>query len=160
MRSVINSTSEPASRMPTVSRPDVIRVVLADDHLVVRAGLKALLGAAPDIDVVGEATNGRDALALIDRLAPHVAILDLDMPQRMERQIGLIIFAEDDAARSTGELATEDLLRQPVTFVREGDSVADRRSKAGEKIEGVLRAVGRRRGEQDQGLTDCHRVYA
>lgn len=81
MSSVINSTSWPASRMPTVSRPDVIRVVLADDHLVVRAGLKALLGAAQDIDVVGEATNGRDALAVIERLAPHVAILDLDMPQ-------------------------------------------------------------------------------
>jgi DNA-binding NarL/FixJ family response regulator len=64
-----------------VSRPDVIRVVLADDHLVVRAGLKALLGASKDIEVVGEATNGRDAVALIERLAPHVAVLDLDMPQ-------------------------------------------------------------------------------
>ena len=71
----------PASRMPPVSRPDVIRVVLADDHLVVRAGLKALLGATKDIQVVGEATNGRDAIALIERLAPHVAVLDLDMPQ-------------------------------------------------------------------------------
>jgi DNA-binding NarL/FixJ family response regulator len=60
---------------------DVIRVVLADDHLVVRAGLKALLGATKDIMVVGEATNGRDALALIERLAPQVAVLDLDMPQ-------------------------------------------------------------------------------
>jgi DNA-binding NarL/FixJ family response regulator len=73
--------SWPASRMPPVSRPDVIRVVLADDHLVVRAGLKALLGATKDIEVVGEATNGRDAIALIERLAPHVAVLDLDMPQ-------------------------------------------------------------------------------
>lgn len=65
----------------TVARPDVIRVILADDHLVVRAGLKALLGTAKDIEVVGEATNGRDALALVERLAPHVAVLDLDMPQ-------------------------------------------------------------------------------
>src|SRR4051812_47668574 len=70
----------PAPGMP-ISRPDVIRVVLADDHLVVRAGLKALLGASKDIEVVGEATNGRDALTLIERLAPHVAVLDLDMPQ-------------------------------------------------------------------------------
>jgi DNA-binding NarL/FixJ family response regulator len=76
-----NPDSWPASRMPPVSRPDVIRVVLADDHLVVRAGLKALLGATKDIVVVGEATNGRDAIALIERLAPHVAVLDLDMPQ-------------------------------------------------------------------------------
>src|SRR6476646_10293368 len=71
----------PASRMPAVSRPDVIRVILADDHLVVRAGLKALLGATKDIEVVGEATNGRDAISLIQRLAPDVAVMDLDMPQ-------------------------------------------------------------------------------
>jgi two-component system, NarL family, response regulator NreC len=71
----------PASRMPKTSPPDVIRVILADDHLVVRAGLKALLGATKDIEVVGEATNGRDAIALIDRVSPHVAVLDLDMPQ-------------------------------------------------------------------------------
>ena len=64
-----------------MSRPDVIRVILADDHLVVRAGLKALLSTSKDIEVVGEASNGRDAVALVDRLAPHVAVLDLDMPQ-------------------------------------------------------------------------------
>src|SRR3954470_1635620 len=67
--------------MAPKARPDVIRVILADDHLVVRAGLKALLGASKDIEVVGEATNGRDALTLIERLAPHVAVLALDMPQ-------------------------------------------------------------------------------
>jgi DNA-binding NarL/FixJ family response regulator len=64
-----------------MSRPDVIRVILADDHLVVRAGLKALLSTSKDIEVVGEASNGRDAIALIERLSPHVAVLDLDMPQ-------------------------------------------------------------------------------
>jgi len=67
--------------MSPAARPDVIRVILADDHLVVRAGLKALLGASKDIEVVGEATNGRDAVALVGQLAPHVAVLDLDMPQ-------------------------------------------------------------------------------
>ncbi|MDB4917499.1 MAG: response regulator receiver [Gemmatimonadetes bacterium] len=63
------------------AKPDVIRVILADDHLVVRAGLKALLGVSKDIEVVGEATNGRDALALVERLHPHIAVFDLDMPQ-------------------------------------------------------------------------------
>src|SRR3954465_14154555 len=71
----------PSSRAGMSSAPDVIRIVLADDHLVVRAGLKALLGATKDIEVVGEATNGRDAIALIARESPHVAVLDLDMPQ-------------------------------------------------------------------------------
>ncbi|HKH91898.1 MAG TPA: response regulator transcription factor [Gemmatimonadaceae bacterium] len=59
---------------------DPIRIILVDDHLVVRAGLKALLAGVPDIRIVGEAANGRDALALIDRVAPDVAVLDLDMP--------------------------------------------------------------------------------
>jgi DNA-binding NarL/FixJ family response regulator len=67
--------------MSPTTRPDVIRVVLADDHLVVRAGLKALLGVTKDIEVVGEATNGRDAIALVERLTPDVAVFDLDMPQ-------------------------------------------------------------------------------
>jgi DNA-binding NarL/FixJ family response regulator len=74
------TTTEANTGMP-LTRPDVIRVILADDHLVVRAGLKALLGATKDIEVVGEATNGRDALALVERLQPHIAVLDLDMPQ-------------------------------------------------------------------------------
>jgi len=58
---------------------DLIRVVLADDHAVVRAGLKAVLGAAPDIEVVGEAGNGREALVLADKLKPDVIVMDLSM---------------------------------------------------------------------------------
>jgi DNA-binding NarL/FixJ family response regulator len=58
---------------------DQIRVVLADDHAIVRAGLKAILGAARDIAVVGEASNGRDAVALAARFHPHVVVMDLTM---------------------------------------------------------------------------------
>jgi DNA-binding NarL/FixJ family response regulator len=57
-----------------------IRIVLTDDHLDERVGLKARLAGASDLQVVGEAANGRDALALITRLAPEVAVLDFDMP--------------------------------------------------------------------------------
>ncbi|AHG89457.1 response regulator receiver [Gemmatirosa kalamazoonensis] len=60
---------------------DVIRVVLADDHAIVRAGLKAVLSSAKDIQVVGEASNGREAVAMIERLNPHVVVMDLDMPE-------------------------------------------------------------------------------
>ena len=58
---------------------DLIRVVLADDHAVVRAGLKAVLGTAKDIDVVGEANNGREAVALAERFKPDVIVMDLSM---------------------------------------------------------------------------------
>lgn len=57
-----------------------IRVVLADDHGVVRAGLRALLEAQPDIAVVGEAADGRGAVELTRRQCPTVVIADLSMP--------------------------------------------------------------------------------
>ena len=58
---------------------DVIKVILADDHAVVRAGVKAVLGAAKDIQVIGEASNGREAIALAERVHPDVIVMDLSM---------------------------------------------------------------------------------
>jgi len=57
-----------------------IRVLITDDHVVVRKGIRALLATEPDIDVVGEAENGRQAGAEADRLRPDVILMDLVMP--------------------------------------------------------------------------------
>jgi DNA-binding NarL/FixJ family response regulator len=54
---------------------------LADDHAVVRAGLKAVLGGAKDIEVIGEAKTGREAVALAERFKPDVIVMDLSMPE-------------------------------------------------------------------------------
>ena len=62
-------------------RPDLIRVILVDDHAIVRAGLKAILATARDIMVVGEGSNGKEAIALAERLDPHVIVMDLSMPE-------------------------------------------------------------------------------
>jgi DNA-binding NarL/FixJ family response regulator len=59
---------------------DVIRVILADDHAVVRAGLKTVLSSARDITVMSEASSGREAVALADRYKPDVVVMDLVMP--------------------------------------------------------------------------------
>ena len=56
-----------------------IRVVLVDDHAIVRTGLKAVLGAAQDIDVVGEADGGHAAVALMSRIAADVVVMDISM---------------------------------------------------------------------------------
>ncbi len=64
--------------MSNACRP--IRVVLADDHPIVRAGLRALLEAQPDITVVGEAGSAAEAVELVTRERPDVAILDISMP--------------------------------------------------------------------------------
>ncbi len=59
----------------------MIRILLADDHDVVRRGLSALLSNRADWQVVGEAQNGREAVSLAVKLKPNVAVLDLSMPE-------------------------------------------------------------------------------
>jgi DNA-binding NarL/FixJ family response regulator len=56
------------------------RVVIVEDHTLLRAGLRALLAQDPDIEIVGEADNGRDAIQLIGSMSPHLVLTDLSMP--------------------------------------------------------------------------------
>jgi DNA-binding NarL/FixJ family response regulator len=60
---------------------DKIRIVIADDHDVVREGTRTLLEREDDMEVVGEARNGREAVRLIESLKPDVAVLDIAMPE-------------------------------------------------------------------------------
>lgn len=59
----------------------MIRVVVVDDHGLVRAGLEELLSAAEDIEVVATAADGREAVATVERELPHVVLMDLSMPR-------------------------------------------------------------------------------
>jgi DNA-binding NarL/FixJ family response regulator len=58
-----------------------IRIILADDHAILRQGLKSLLEEEPDFQVVGEAGNGLEALKLVDHLKPDVLVVDVMMPR-------------------------------------------------------------------------------
>lgn len=58
-----------------------IRLLIADDHPVVRAGLEGMLSRQPDFEVVGEAANGREAVELADQLRPDLVLMDLRMPE-------------------------------------------------------------------------------
>ena len=61
---------------------DKIKVLIADDHAIVRMGLAALLARAPDMEVVGEASNGSAAVTKTLKLAPDVVVMDLVMPRK------------------------------------------------------------------------------
>ena len=58
---------------------DIIRVILADDHIVVRSGLRTILGTAKDITIVCDASNGQQAVDLVERFKPDVVVMDLSM---------------------------------------------------------------------------------
>lgn len=70
----------PYARRGVTTREDPIRVVLVDDHAMLRAGVKAVLALTPDVTVVGEASSGTEAVSVAERLAPEVVVMDLDMP--------------------------------------------------------------------------------
>lgn len=59
----------------------MIRVMITDDHLIVREGLRLILETADDVEVVGEAIDGAECLELVSKLNPHVILMDLQMPR-------------------------------------------------------------------------------
>lgn len=92
-----------------MNTPDPIRVLLADDHVIVRAGIRQFLEANEDIRVIAETGNGKEACQLIDQQRPDVAVLDIQMPEmsgidvtrwlrRQKIPVGILVLtAYDDA---------------------------------------------------------------
>jgi DNA-binding NarL/FixJ family response regulator len=72
--------SRPYARRGVPARIDPIRVVLVDDHQLVRAGFRSVLHGSADITVVGEAAGGEEAVSLATRMHPEVIVMDLEMP--------------------------------------------------------------------------------
>lgn len=95
----------------------IIRVILADDHPVVRTGIRTLLEQTADIEVVAETGNGSEVIELVNRYDPHVLLLDMEMPgqsgieiaQLLEKKAGririLALSAHDDEHYIQGILA-------------------------------------------------------
>ncbi len=117
-----------------------IRVVIADDHALVREGIRHVLDADPGIDVVAEASNGREAVELAMQHAPDVVLLDITMPE----ETGL-----KAAARLRELLPSARVLllsmHDHVEYVREGMRIGTHgyilKDSAGEELRAAIRAV-------------------
>ena len=110
----------------------MIRVLLADDHAVMRRGIRNILEAETDIEVVGEAGDGREAICLAEKLKPHVMVVDLGMPElngldairhmrREQPEVELLVFSMHDS---------EELIREAFSagargYVLKTDAAAD-----------------------------------
>ncbi|MET8863696.1 response regulator transcription factor [Nonomuraea sp. NPDC049421] len=114
-----------------------IRVLLADDHALVRRGFKLMLDAQPDLGVVGEAADGEQAVELSRRLRPHVVLMDLHMPGMDGVRATELITAELPQVRVLA-LSTFDLDENVVAALRAGaDGFLPKDVSPEELIEGV-----------------------
>jgi len=82
-----------------MTRHDAIRILIADDHLVVRIGLRSMIDTQPDMNVIAEAANGREAVALFRDHQPDVTLIDLRMPVMGGVEAVGVIHAEFPDAR-------------------------------------------------------------
>ncbi|KOV82203.1 transcriptional regulator [Streptomyces sp. NRRL WC-3618] len=129
--------------MPGDERPEPLRVLVADDNPVVRAGLTALLGGHPDIDVVAEASNGTEAVSAAERVHPDVVLLDVRMPGTdgltALPQLALLAPVMMLTYSSQPEIVKEALHRGASAYLVHGGFTAEELTEA-------VRAVGRGAG--------------
>lgn len=119
---------------------DVITLVLADDHALVRGGMRALLAGARDLQVIGEAGDGEEALAVAERLRPDVLVMDLDMP-RMDGMAATreIVARELPVKVLVLSMHTED--EQLVALLRAGAAGYLSKSAAQRELVDAIRAL-------------------
>ena len=110
-----NAAAAPAADAPVEDAAPgtvALRVLLADDHVVMRHGLSTLLEGEPDIEVVGEASDGREAVQLAHRLQPDVILMDLSMPVMNGVEATRVISRELPAIRVIGLSMYEEADRE------------------------------------------------
>ena len=115
-----------------------IKVLLADDHPPLRAGIRARLEQEEDITVVGEASNGKEALSMAKSLQPHLLVLDMEMPEMSGLEVATRLKDEGAAIRVLVLSAYEDA--EYITKLLESGAVAGYLTKS-ESLDTIVAAV-------------------
>ena len=119
-----------------------IRVLIVDDHPAVRDGLRGMLAGAPDLEVVGEAADGGEALALVGSLRPHVILMDLRMPG-MGGAAAIRQLNEQGTEARVLVLTTYDSDSDVVTALEAGATGYLLKDAPREQLVGAIRAAAR-----------------
>lgn len=120
---------------------EALRILIADDHPVVRDGLRAMLATQPDFAVVGEAGTGEEAVAAAARLRPDVVLMDLEMPA-LDGVEAIRRLRQADAAVQVVVLTAFDTDDRIVAAVRAGAQGYLLKGSPREEIFAAIRAVG------------------
>src|SRR5215211_270583 len=134
------------STMSTIGKQEysmaMIRVVLVDDHPIVRSGIRYLLEKTSDIVVVGETGEGSEAIGLIDELAPDVVLLDMEMPGRTGVEIARQLRAAGSPVRILAISAYDDE-HYILALLASGAAGYLTKDEALEKIDEAVRGIAR-----------------
>ena len=143
---------EMSSAVSTTTAGKICRVIVVDDHAIMRDGLSSILDGEPELDIVGTAGDGKAAVAEVDRLLPDIVIMDLTMPRtngsraiteikRKHPEIGVVVltFHKEDAHIHSALLAGAD------AYVLKDDGCAELLAAGGQRQFGHAASRGRHR---------------
>ncbi|MBI4776209.1 MAG: PAS domain S-box protein [Deltaproteobacteria bacterium] len=119
------------------------RVLLVDDHQVMRQGLNRLISGHPDIRVVGEAANGHEAIEGVRQLKPHVVVMDVSMPVMDGIEATRRIKAESPEVRVIGLSMYEDELIADTMRQAGAEALVSKTASSAELLKAICRVVGR-----------------
>jgi DNA-binding NarL/FixJ family response regulator len=136
-----DSGSEKAQKAQGISKvQNQTRVVLADDHARVRAGIRSLIETVSDIVIVGEAGDGVEALELVERLSPDVLLLDVEMPQMTGNEVAAKLKQKSSPVRILA-LSAHDDSQYIIGMLKNGASGYLMKEEAPEKLVKAIRSI-------------------
>lgn len=121
---------------------DAVRVLIMDDHPIFRRGIRWILDAADEINVVGEAENGQEAIDMADRLAPDVVLVDINLPGMNGLEIARVIKRREPRIRIVVLSVSEDD-EQLFNAIKVGAAAYTTKGIAPEELTRIIRDVAR-----------------